>query len=333
VRCPACGHLNGCSLHRHTAAAAAQHFVPRQRDSRRHADLVAHLRELWGRDFVEVHVCPSCTFGYAVPWVGGDARFYELAHAGDPHYPADRWEFGRTIRVLERPAFKRRLRVLEVGAGDGAFLDDLRRLGPHEMLAADYDAGAVRGLREKGYEAIVGSLADISTGSFDVVCLFQTLEHMADLDAVFENLHRLLAPDGSVFLSVPNGEATDFQEHVTGYWDMPPNHVGRWNPTALARASERHGFSAVAVETEPLRARQVAWQLAVYSVNGRSYTPGTLDNRINAIASRPARGLVKRVLAAARLPPLLAMRRRFRPLTCWAHLTPADPGRGLDVVK
>jgi SAM-dependent methyltransferase len=238
-------------------------------------------------------------FGYAVPWVGGDARFYELAYAGDPHYPADRWEFGRTIKVLEGPAFKRRLRVLEVGAGHGAFLDALRRLGPHEIFAADYDAGAVRRLREKGYKAIVGSLADISAGSFDVVCLFQTLEHMADFDAVFENLHRLLAPDGSVFLSVPNREATDFQEHVTEYWDMPPNHVGRWSPTALARVSERHGFSAVAVDTEPVRMRQVAWRLAVNSVNGRSYTPGTLDNHINAIASRPARGLFKRVLAQA----------------------------------
>jgi SAM-dependent methyltransferase len=322
VRCPACDHPEGQLLHRHTVAAAAEHFVPRQRDPQRHAELIAHLRRLWGRDFVEVQLCAGCTFAYAVPWMGGDARFYELAYGGEPHYPADRWEFGQTIKVLERPEFKRPLRALEVGAGHGAFLDALRRLGAHEIVAADYDAAAVRGLRAKGYEAIVGSLADISAGGFDIVCLFQTLEHMADLDAVFDNLHRLLTPNGSVFLSVPNREAIDFQERVTGYWDMPPNHVGRWNPTALERASERRGFRAVSVETEPLRVRQVAWQLAVYRINGRSYTPGTLDNRINAIPNRPARGVLKRVLAAARLPQLLAMRRRFRPLTCWAHVRP-----------
>jgi SAM-dependent methyltransferase len=223
--------------------------------------------------------------------------------------------------VLERPEFKCRiLRVLEVGAGHGAFLDAVRRLGPHEILAADYDAGAVRVLRQKGYEAIVGSLADISAGTFDVVCLFQTLEHMANLDGVFENLHRILAPRGSVFLSVPNGDAIAFQEQVTGYFDMPPNHVGRWNPTALARASDRRGFGTVAVDMEPFHVRQIAWTLAVYSVNGRSCTPGTLDNRINAIANRPARGLLKRFLAAARLPGLLAVRRQFRPLTLWAQL-------------
>lgn len=323
MRCPACGHLGGHLLHRHSAAAAAQHFVPRERDPQRHADMIAHLCGLWGCDFVEVQSCPACTFGYAVPCVGGDARFYGLAHVGEPHYPSDRWEFGQTIKVLERSEFKRRLRVLEVGAGHGAFLDALRRMGTHEILAADYDVGAVRELREKGYDAIVGSLSDISAGSFDVICLFQTLEHMADVDAVFENLHRLVAPEGSVFLSVPNREAIDFQERVTGYCDMPPNHVGRWSQTALARASERRGFRAVALEAEPLRMRQVAWHLAVYRVNGRSYTPGTLDNRINAIANRPVRGVLKRGLAAARLPRLLAKRRGFRPLTCWAHLRPS----------
>ena len=325
VRCPACGELDGRLLHRQTAADAAHHFVPRQRDPERHADLAVHLAALWGRDFVEVRICEACNFGYAVPWVGGDARFYELVHSGDPHYPGDRWEFGHTIEVLKRPEFKRPLRLLEVGAGHGAFLDRVRRLGRHEIVAADYDAGAVDRLRKKGYEAIPGSLADIS-GTFDVVCLFQTVEHMADLDAVFGHFRRLLAPGGSVFVSVPNGEATALQEEITGFWDTPPNHVGRWNPIAIKRASERRGFRAVAVETEPVHAGQVAWQLAVYSVNARSYTAGTVENRINAIENRPARGVLRRVLAATQFPRLLMMRRRFRPLTCWAQLCLPAPG-------
>jgi hypothetical protein len=140
MRCPACGELEGQVLHRHTAEAAAQHFVPERRHAQRDADLTAHLCELWGRDSVEVHVCRACNFGYAMPWAGGDGRFYELADAGDPHYPADRWEFGQTIAVLEQREFKRPLRVLEVGAGHGAFLDRIRAIGPHEIVAADYDA-------------------------------------------------------------------------------------------------------------------------------------------------------------------------------------------------
>lgn len=129
----------------------------------------------------------------------------------------------------------------------------------------------MRKLRQKGYEAIVGSIKDISTTGYDMVCLFQTLEHMAALDDVFAELRRLFAPGGSVFLSLPNGEAIAFQERTTGLWDMPPNHVGRWNSTAIRRASERRGFTVVTVENEPLKTLTVAWQLAVYSVSGRSY--------------------------------------------------------------
>lgn len=320
IDCPACGGPGAVVTDRHSATAAAQHFVPRQRDPRRHEALVGHLHDLWGQDYVELRSCRSCGFGYTVPWVGGDARFYALAHAGDPHYPANRWEFGQTIAALERPDHGRPLRLLEIGAGHGAFLDRVRPLGPHELTAADFDEGAVRRLREKGYQAIVGSVSEVSTTGFDVVCLFQTLEHMAALDEVFAELRRVLAPDGSIFLSVPNGEAVAFQERVTGYWDMPPNHVGRWNPGAIRRASERRGFTVAAVEYEPLNSSQVAWQLAVFGVNARSAAAGTVENRINAVTHRPTRGALKRLLAGARLPQLLTMRDQFQPLTLWAHL-------------
>jgi SAM-dependent methyltransferase len=318
--CPACGGADTQILRRHQAAAVAEHFVPKLRNPKRHEELVGHLCYLWGQDHVEVRLCASCGFVYALPWVGGDARFYALAHAGDPHYPRNRWEFSRTLTVLKHSEFNRRLRVLEIGAGHGAFLDRVRELGEHAITAADYDEGAVRVLRAKGFETIAGSLEDVTTTDYDVVCLFQTLEHMADLDGVFCQLRRILSPRGSLFFSVPNGEAIAFQERTTGYWDMPPNHVGRWNPIAIGRAAEPRGFSVVDIAAEPVSAVKIAWHLAVYSANARSYAPGTIDNRINGINHRPTRGVLKRLSAGVRFPVLLSMHDEFQPLTYWAHL-------------
>lgn len=320
MRCPACGTHDTRQVHRHTAAIAAQHFVPQERDPRRHAKLRTHLADLWGQDHVDVQVCNGCDFGFAVPWVGGDERFYALAHKGEPHYPEDRWEFGETLAALRE--WDRPVRLAEVGAGHGAFLDRLATLGhPNEILAADFDEGAVRTLRSKGYAALRGSLADLAAqgGNFDVVCMFQTLEHMAQIDVVFQTLHEILSPRGSVFLSVPNGKATAFQEEVTGYWDMPPNHVGRWTPSSLHLAAERHGFAAEVV-TQPVHIVETTWQLAVSSVNGRTYAAGTIESRINALTSRSLRGALKRVVATSRIPRLAARRGQFQPLSCWAHL-------------
>ena len=320
MRCPACDTDDARRLRRFPVAMAAQHFVPHERDPQRHDRLSSHLVQLWGRDHVEVRSCVDCGFGFAVPFIGGDETFYALAHNADPHYPADRWEFTETIQSLQR--MDRPLRIAEVGAGDGAFLDMLRELRhASEVVAVDFDEGAVSTLLSKGYRAYRGSLADIAASgtTFDVVCLFQTLEHMAPIVEVFLQLRAVLSLGGSVFLSVPNGEATAFQEDVTGLWDMPPNHVGRWNPTAIRRAGERYGF-AVDVSEQPVRFLETTWQLAVSGVNGRSYTPGTIEYRVNALGSRPLRGALKRVLALARVPALVAKRRRYRPLSCWAHL-------------
>lgn len=328
MKCPACGEGEGHPFRKHSVEAAAQHFVPRERDADRHALLVAHLQRLWnGQDSVETQLCPRCGFGFSVPWVGGDEKFYALVHQGDPHYPDDRWEFGRTLSVLATPAFARQLRLAEVGAGHGAFLHQVRTLphgSEHYIVAADFDRGAVQRLTERGYRALLGSLGEVREGCpgllFDVVCLFETLEHMADLDEVFSQLSGLLVPGGSVFLSVPNGEATTLQEDLSGYWDMPPNHVGRWNAAAIRSAAQKRGFDVVSIEAQPVNSWATTLQLAVYSVNSRAYQPGTVACRINAIASRPVRGVLKRMLVASRVPRLLTQRRRYQPLVYWAHL-------------
>lgn len=320
MRCPACKDGHGATIRRYDAESAADHFVPRDRDPARHRQLVTHLREvLWEQDVVEVQRCGTCGFGFAVPWVSGDADFYAIAHQGDPHYPNKRWEFDVTLNVLK--GFPRPLRLTEVGAGKGAFL---KRLGEgYDITAADFDEGAVMQLRAQGFDVVRGSLADlVNRGDppSDVICMFQTLEHMAGLDQVFALLRRLLKPRGSVFVSVPNADATDVQEQITGLLDMPPNHVGRWTPLAMERTAEREGFAVREIKLEPVRTMAIAGLFAVYTVNARSYERSSMDARINAIPSRPLRGAMKRAIAIRHLPRLLLKRAEYHPLTCWAHL-------------
>src|ERR1044072_936020 len=169
--CPACDAEGTRPLRTFTAATAAQHFVPCEREPDRYGRLLAHLVKLWGQDYVDVLTCTSCGFGFAMPFIGGDEEFYALARDADPHYPADRWEFAETLQVVQR--MDRPLRVAEIGAGHGAFLDKLREL-PHasDIVAVDFDDGAVSTLVSKGYDACRGSLTDIaaSGATFDVIC-------------------------------------------------------------------------------------------------------------------------------------------------------------------
>jgi SAM-dependent methyltransferase len=336
--CPICDAPASKLIRSFTIDVVATHFVPASRDLRRHGELRELLAELWeGRESVDMHQCRSCSFGFAHPWVAGSARFYNLVSDSDPHYPQDRWEFGRTIECLgARVATlsrERNLRLLEIGSGSGAFLEKVRSspVGRvFSLLAIEYDRGAVHKLEQAGFEVSPNSVqqlaeSDRHRGKFAAICLFQTLEHIADVHGMFRSMRALLSEDGALFISVPFGPSTGLQEELTSYWDLPPNHVGRWTRPAFEAIAGRHGFRVVEWELERNGRLDYAWRLACYAVLARAYDERSVPGRINALSVRSIRGPAKRVLALAFVPRMLKAWRRLSPPTQWIHMQPSAP--------
>jgi SAM-dependent methyltransferase len=50
---------------------------------------------------------------------------------------------------------------------------------------------------------------DLPPASFDVVCSFETIEHLSDQEAFLGRVTRVLRPDGSLFVSTPQARETD----------------------------------------------------------------------------------------------------------------------------
>jgi SAM-dependent methyltransferase len=258
--------------------------------------------------------------------VAGDREFYNVVSARDPHYPKRRWEFDRTINELDRLPFLAG-ELLESGAGDGAFLKILQRSRAgtrFQTLALEYDEGALSSLRANGYAALAGSITEIAeaakAGRFAVICLFQTLEHLEDAHAAFESFGLLCEPGGHIFLSVPNAHAIDTQERLVRYWDMPPNHLGRWTEAAFRLMARQHGLEFLGCEVEPTSRLRQAWTLSVYSVNAKAYEGRTLAGRVNAIGPRLVRGPAKRLLAAFAFVSLFFKVHGQEGESLWVHL-------------
>ena len=114
-------------------------------------------------------------------------------------------------------------RVLDVGYAfaEPAYLAGLVALGAAELAGADLAEAAVPGLRP-----IVGDVRDlpVEDGAFELVLCISTLEHVGrdndvyDVDAprdeqgdeaALRELHRVLARDGRLLVSVPTGERDD----------------------------------------------------------------------------------------------------------------------------
>lgn len=330
ARCPACHAGRAERLYRVEAREAAQHYVLREAHPARHRALRDHIEALWGGPACEVLRCTVCGFGFAHPFVAGDARFYTLAYERTG-YPAWKWEYARTLDALDASDLPPAFSLLEVGAGDGAFLRRVTpaRTPPGRVLAtefSDYGRQAIKALGVRCVASDVRALPlDTPGAPFDIVCLFQVLEHLDGLDALFAHLSGLAAPNGHVFAAVPNAERIAFNERHGSLLDMPPNHVGRWTHAAFEALAARHGWYVEAHEVEPERLSNQLRQLVVYRYMRRRQDAHSLANRVERI-SNPALRTALRIATAAvsgltALPTAAALARRGDlGDTQWVHL-------------
>jgi len=120
-------------------------------------------------------------------------------------------------------------RILEVGAGSGTNLDMLASFG--ELHACESDQNSREFCRSNGWSVIDCLLPDgISqlNGRYDLICLFDVLEHIECDQEVIKSLSQLLSPGGYLLISCPA-----YQWMFTGY-DKNLGHFRRYTAKALA---------------------------------------------------------------------------------------------------
>jgi SAM-dependent methyltransferase len=268
---------------------------------------VACIRELWRQDHCAVLRCRACGFAFGVPFVGGDETFYAILHE-QQDYPAWRWDYD----VARREALPRYAagRILDVGAGSGAFL---RSLGPGWRGAAVEGSESTRQqLEAAGIQVFrdLGAASRAHTGAFQVVTLFQVLEHLSQFDDVLRSIRRLLAPGGSLVITVPDADAMIRQERMTGCPDMPPNHIAKWTPASLTAVLRGAGFDVASAIPEPASWRQVKASLHLKLITdaARTLLPAAAVYRLRH------RGLRAAALACAAVPIAVAWLPRLREL-------------------
>ena len=136
-----------------------------------------------------------------------------------------------TWAVLE-PICETAPRRLEVGPG-------LRpRLPIEGTVFLDLSEVACEKLNAAGGKAQKGSIEslDFPAGSFDLICIFDVIEHIADDKAVFAQLENLLADGGTLMFSVP------LHEHAWTDFDTLVGHFRRYNPDDLKTICRDHHF-------------------------------------------------------------------------------------------
>lgn len=308
--CPACKSRSLTSLRTVSAREAAQHFAPERADAASHQRILSCVTSLWGGETCRLMSCKACGFGFAWPFVAGNAEFYNFTGATGV-YPRSKWEFARTAAELQR-LNRRGAKVLEVGAGNGYFLDLIcpSLVRAEDVVALEYNDKSIPILRDKGYRALPVDIRDKALeryrGTFDFIFLFQVVEHLDGLDELFERIGGLLKAGGSAFCAVPNPARIEYQEANRSVPDLPPNHIGRWTPEAFDAVCRRHGLTARSAELEPLSWREfLSHDLSYSHIRRAQLHPDGIIARIRSLPRGRGRRLMEATLAAAFAPARL----------------------------
>lgn len=127
-------------------------------------------------------------------------------------------------------------KVLDIGAGFGGMFPLLSCFGEVDAYEPNQDASAV--LKERGYKTVFETtpLGGSHLYPYDLVGLFDVLEHIEKDKAALENIHALLAKDGVCILTVPA---------LMQLWsnhDVECQHFRRYSASSLRKLFKATGF-------------------------------------------------------------------------------------------
>jgi len=227
-------------------------------------------------------------------------------------YSGDRIDLAQEERVGERRKqhFSRFLkhaggpgRLLDVGCGCGFFLKLAQEAG-WEAIGVDLNPKAITYAKESlRVNALLGDLRDIhfSDGSFNLVTLWNVLDHASDPVDLLLEVHRVLKDDGRVLIRIPNADWHHLNLRLASFlrrlgwgkvFEERPHttflfHQTNFSPFSLRLALNRSGFVPLGIRNS-------------LPVTGDPYLGlGPLGKRLVALAKLGIYGIAQGVAIAS----------------------------------
>lgn len=203
--------------------------------------------------------CAGCGLHFCEPMRGGEEEFYKEhfvyrklgSSTIKQHFDA---AANRANRRLLQMVGKTG-RILDVGCGFGAFVKYSLDKG-YDAYGVDFNNNRIkagRRLFDLGERLIPGNIRDLqnfehSRNSFDLVTLFEVIEHVEDPAGLVKDSREMLRDGGLLAISCPN----EARWQPTGriFADYPPHHLTRWRPDTLRWFVEKFGFKHIKTELD-----------------------------------------------------------------------------------
>ncbi len=140
-------------------------------------------------------------------------------------------------------------RILDYGAGTGAFLDTCKKNG-WDATGIEPDETANKVMAEKfsisSYPNLGAAKATSALHDFDVITAWHVLEHVPDLKETIQTLKESLKEKAKLIVAVPNPTSHDAAVYKSNWaaYDVP-RHLWHFAPADMERLMKDSGFKLI----------------------------------------------------------------------------------------
>jgi SAM-dependent methyltransferase len=262
-------------------------------------------KELTCKDFVatgetfDLHRCQNCSFLFTNPRPA-------IAEIG-PYYQSDRYVshtgskdnlpfMYKVYDVVRDYSIKQKLKLIkayhpqgklmDLGCGLGYFLDGTIKDNSFNAIGVDVSQEAIDFVKNKfGYNVFNESELDtFEPEYFDVITQWHVLEHVHLLNERMQQLYRLLKPNGTLFIAVPNSNSWD-AKHYQEFWDGydVPRHLYHFNQQSFSMLMQKHGFMVKQTKPMIFDAPYISMRSEVHKGNKLSFLRGALSGAASTL--------------------------------------------------
>lgn len=136
--------------------------------------------------------------------------------------------------------------LLDIGAGTGEFLSVAKNNGWN--VTGIEPSSKAKAIAENKGVSFVPNLESIPSQSFDVITMWHVLEHVPDLDHQINELKRIVKPNGTIIIAVPNFNSFD-AKHYGKFWAAfdVPIHFWHFSKTAIQKLFKEKNLNLINV--------------------------------------------------------------------------------------
>lgn len=240
----------------------------------------------------ELFACEDCGFVFTQGFPSGTSinKYYNspnyISHSDTNkgiinavYHQVRKYMLKRKTRLVIKESHRDSGKLLDIGAGTGYFANAMKRRKGWEVEAIEKNADA-RAYAFSKFGIKVKEEAALNLypeESFDVVTLWHVMEHIEDLDKLWNTLYKVLATKGILIVAVPNQASYDAKKYGA-YWAAydVPRHLWHFSPSTIHKLAAKHGFIMAERYPMPFDAFYVSMLSEKYKGNKFSFIKGLL---------------------------------------------------------